>query len=1398
MNTENEILQMPATLGKRLALVAGANQTATHVPPPLQLAVADATAMAEVLQQRCHFELFRPPLLGEHATSAALKKTILQLARDRSPEDIILFFFSGHGIQMYDSLRSEIRTTYLGTADFDTQDAEDDPDLHIPLRWLRDRLFANCNAGQVVIILDCCYAEDIRTGPDRRLADLLNKLADYFDIPGAESGQRQPGLRAALAATGYDQTASEQGKHGNMTNLILQVLRGEVPALLGARGEVFLSRLGDYLIEHLSPDQKPAILTNNSLGRNCILASYPELVSPASLPQSGPDRPTPYIPFPRDPFFQGRAADFVRLEQLLDGTSTPASPTRPGLVGITGMGGIGKTQLAVELVYRLHEQLRYPGGIFWTQVKGTGRSDWEEQFAALAAETEYLPPGDDPASREHKARRARHLLRYLADQRDVLLVLDNVEEPASIMHLLSAIAGRDLSCFLLYTSRTQIAPGTTIHTLGPLSEESALRLLLQSARPSLLTGTPNPMRQAELTASRNICQKVGYLPLALAHLRGVLTRDQSISLARLDEKLRDRGMQAQADQDDVPITTFSLSWEHIRNDEARRLLLLAACVPEAAPVPLWLLGLAAGLGEQTSILTPLGQAHLHLQELSLLEELSEQQVRLHPLVRTFVRAMLKKPELLGEEILAEARQRLVSVCRLSWLEQRARSEGYWKLLERIQLMRMYSDLLVAGEELPRANLLHMLERWLSGESYLLAQKSWWPDRLPWLFYQQLFNRAVETAYVLPASIEGTPPSNWVRQKVSTGVDDRALLRRFADHTGAVSGVAFSSDGHLLLTGSTDSTARIWDRRSGRERCRLHPGALITSVAFSPDGKFVLLGCGDRTVRLWDWEPGQEIARLQGHTNRVRSVAFSPDGQMILSGSADKTARIWDRQTLQELACVRGHSDFVTGVAFSPDGQLIATCSADRTVRLWSRQSWRELLRLQGHTDQILGVAFSPDGQLILTGSADKTARVWNWQQVRELARLQGPTGEIWCVSFSPDGQLVMTGSDDGIVRLWDWKRARELASLKGDTSAVRCLAFAPDGRQALTGSGDGNARLWDWEIAQQCLDPQKHTGSVTSVAFSPRGDYLLTGSQDCSVCLWNWESGRPAHLLRRFQGHTGRITSVTFAPDGQRLLTGSADGTVRLWDKERTHEFSHVRLPEQNDWVQSMAYAPDGLQFLSGTREGYVYLWDHSTLTELARLQGHTERVTCAVYSSDGRYILTGSQDGTVRMWDRNSARELACLPASPGWISSVAFSPDGQRLLACSNDGTASLWDRTTSQEMVNLSAGPTSAIRLSSFSPDGHIVLTCHANGQVFFWRASKPDHGTLLGLYVAHYEVGAIHWIDKRHLCLADIGGSSGRPHIYELILEGMPENGQTDRSMKITPHPLAPKELFSEGL
>jgi len=75
------------------------------------------------------------------------------------------------------------------------------------------------------------------------------------------------------------------------------------------------------------------------------------------------------VPFPRNEQFVGRSEDLAALHAALQ--QGAAVGIRPA--GLTGLGGIGKTQLAVEYCYRFRDV--YPGGVFWLN----GWGDWRRR-----------------------------------------------------------------------------------------------------------------------------------------------------------------------------------------------------------------------------------------------------------------------------------------------------------------------------------------------------------------------------------------------------------------------------------------------------------------------------------------------------------------------------------------------------------------------------------------------------------------------------------------------------------------------------------------------------------------------------------------------------------------------------------------------------------------------------------------------------------------------------------------------------------------------------------------------------------------------------------------------------------------------------------------------------------
>jgi serine/threonine protein kinase len=322
------------------------------------------------------------------------------------------------------------------------------------------------------------------------------------------------------------------------------------------------------------------------------------------------------------------------------------------------------------------------------------------------------------------------------------------------------------------------------------------------------------------------------------------------------------------------------------------------------------------------------------------------------------------------------------------------------------------------------------------------------------------------APVVPPVVEKPSPAPISQPPALTPVvvPQFVLLETLSGQRDSVLSVAFSPNGGLLASGSSDSTINLWDVTSGRSVRQLtgHKGQVF-GVAFSPNGRMLASASGDRTVKLWDVAAGRELVTFAGHTDRVYSVAYSPDGSTLASASKDQTIKLWEVAGGRELRTLAGHSGSVAAVAFSPDGQMLASGSEDGTIRLWDVASGRELRSMLAHSSLIHAIAFSPDGRTLASGGRDKTVGVWNVGDGRELRTLTGHTGFVEGLAFSPDGRVLATASEDTTVRLWDSWSGNELKRLTGNAGWVVAVAFSRDGR--LLASGGGDKTIWIWRVA---------------------------------------------------------------------------------------------------------------------------------------------------------------------------------------------------------------------------------------------------------------------------------------------------------------------------------------------
>jgi WD40 repeat protein len=248
---------------------------------------------------------------------------------------------------------------------------------------------------------------------------------------------------------------------------------------------------------------------------------------------------------------------------------------------------------------------------------------------------------------------------------------------------------------------------------------------------------------------------------------------------------------------------------------------------------------------------------------------------------------------------------------------------------------------------------------------------------------------------------------------------KSALRILKGHPSAVTSLAVSPDGTLLVSGGKDKTIRLWSLPGGMWLRTLSGHAKsLTCFALSADSRLLASGSEDHTIRLWSLPDGSMVNKLKVGPDAITCLAISPDKQVLAGGGTDNSIRLWDLHDGKILQTLKGHSQAITCIAISPDGRILASGSRDQTVRLWNLPAGTALNMLRGHTDTISALLISPDGQLLASGSHDHTIRLWNLPDGMALKTLQGHVQGVSCITISPNDCVLASGGFDRTVRLW--------------------------------------------------------------------------------------------------------------------------------------------------------------------------------------------------------------------------------------------------------------------------------------------------------------------------------------------------------------------------------------------
>ncbi|OXU30723.1 hypothetical protein TSAR_002008 [Trichomalopsis sarcophagae] len=254
-------------------------------------------------------------------------------------------------------------------------------------------------------------------------------------------------------------------------------------------------------------------------------------------------------------------------------------------------------------------------------------------------------------------------------------------------------------------------------------------------------------------------------------------------------------------------------------------------------------------------------------------------------------------------------------------------------------------------------------------------------------------------------------------------------------------------------------------------------------------------------------------------------------------------------------------------------------------------------------------------------------------QVTRLCDLSGDGNSVTSVAWNERGNLVAVGTNLGYIQVWDVAVNKQVNKLQGHSARVGALAW--NGEVLSSGSRDRLILLRD--VRTPCLVSERKLGAhrqeVCGLKWSPDNQYLASGGNDNRLYVWNLHSLSP---VQTYTEHLAAVKAIAWSPHHHGLLAsggGTADRCIRFWN---TLTGQPMQCVDTGSQVCNLAWSKHSSELVSthGYSQNQILVWKYPSLTQVAKLTGHSYRVLYLAMSPDGEAIVTGAGDETLRFWN--------------------------------------------------------------------------------------------------------------------------------------------------------------------
>ncbi|KAJ1976700.1 Mitochondrial fission protein [Dimargaris cristalligena] len=412
--------------------------------------------------------------------------------------------------------------------------------------------------------------------------------------------------------------------------------------------------------------------------------------------------------------------------------------------------------------------------------------------------------------------------------------------------------------------------------------------------------------------------------------------------------------------------------------------------------------------------------------------------------------------------------------------------------------------------------------------------------------------------------------------------------------------------------------------------------VVTALDYHPTTGRLLTGSMDTTARVWASDPlsrsanGECRAKMDLHQDIVRGVQFL--GDRAVTGAMDGSLLVWNVSVLESLqhpitlsesgdesdgserdqGFIRNLRDSFTAAALNASDNIRRRQSfykSDLSDAELGDTNGTSVPNMDAFAESVLDNLSLPVEPQPEPEPSDFPSSIAKHPSEAAIThRLTGHRAAINCLQ-AWDNWLV-SGSADRSLRYWDLATGQEIRSIQVDwtmqthVSKYTYEQHDPRGDQfgvggfigdlqfyqyaLATGTIDGVIRMWDLRTGQTHRSLFGHTQPITTLTFNEY--YLVSGSRDTTVRIWDMRVGKAVEKLT----YGAPVVALDF--DGERIASSVGDNRLHLYN---TRTFQQSQIKAHTAPIQTVKWLPtDNLSgpnksqtWLVGGHDGVIARW---------------------------------------------------------------------------------------------------------------------------------------------------------------------------------------------------------------